>query len=242
MNARILAKVLGASAALALLVPAAVAPASAQGWYRGPQSYGYGPDEGYPPAQDYAAPPEYGAPRDYGSQSYTPPTYVVPPPYQPEPEYRAQGYPPPRYAPPYRYEYEPGQSGETYGPEEAYGPDEGYGPGGRSFYRSPEAPPVGQDYTGSSAAPERYGPGYRGSEWGYPQAQSEHYYMPYRTERLVASVDVNLRDGPSDGAPVRTVLPAGTPVRITGSTESGWVQVDSPFGSGWVYSRYLAPA
>jgi uncharacterized protein YgiM (DUF1202 family) len=251
MNARILAKLLGAFAALVWLVPVAAAPAAAQDWYRGPQSYGYGPDEGYPPAQayqnyDYAAPPEYGSPRDYQSQTYEPPSYV-PPRWEPAPEDQAQGYYPPRqYAPSYRYEpeYGQGQSDETFGPGEAYVPDEAYGPSGRSLYRPPEAPPVAQGYAGSSAAPEDYGRGYPESEWGYPQARTEHYYEPYRnqSERLVAAVDVNLRVGPSDEAPVRTVLPAGTPVRITGSTESGWVQIESRFGSGWVYSRYLAPA
>jgi hypothetical protein len=252
MSARILAKLLGASAALALLVPVAVAPAAAQDWYRGPQSYGYGPDESYPPAQayqNYSAPPEYGSPQEYGSQNYGPPEYVLPPRYEPAPEDQAQGYYPPRqYAPSYRYEpeYGPGQPNETYGSGEAYAPDETYGPAGRPLYRLPEVPPVGRGYSGSSAAPEGYGRGYPESEWRYPQARTEHYYAPFQSrnqsERLVAAVDVNLRDGPSNEAPVRTILPAGTPVRITGSTESGWVQVDSQFGSGWVYSRYLAPA
>jgi Bacterial SH3 domain len=248
MNARILTRLLGASAALALLVPVTVAPAAAQDWYRGPQNYGYGPDEGYPPAQayqDYTAPPEYGPPQEYESESqnYGPPGYVLPPRDEPAPEDQAQGYYPPRqYAPSYRYEpgYGAGQPDETYVPDETYGPSSG-----RSLYRSPEVPPVGRGYTGSSAAPEGSGQGYSEGEWAYPQARTEHYYAPSQSqtwsERLVAAVDVNLRDGPSDGAPVRTVLPAGTPVRITGSTESGWVQVDSQFGSGWVYSRYLAP-
>ncbi len=259
MRTRILARLLGASAALALLVPVTVAPAAAQDWYPGPQSYGYGPDEGYPPAQayqdhayqDYTAPPESGPPQEYGSESqnYGPPGYALPPRDEPAPEDRAQGYYPPRqYAPSYRYEpeYGPGQPGEAYGPGDAYVPDEAYGHSGRSLYRSPEVPPVGRFYSGSSAAPEGYGQGRPESAWAYPQARTEHYYAPYQSrnqsERLVAAVDVNLRVGPSDEAPVRTILPAGTLVRITGSTESGWVQVDSRFGSGWVYSRYLAPA
>jgi hypothetical protein len=259
MRTRILARLLGAAAALALLVPVTVAPAAAQDWYRGPQSYGYGPDAGYPPArsyqdnayQDYAAPPEYGPPQEYGSESqdYGPPGCALPPRDGPAPGDQAQGYYPPRqYAPSYRYapEYGPGQPDEAYGPGDAYVPDEAYGPSGRSLYRSPEVPPVGRGYSGSSAAPEGSGQGRPERGWVYPQAPTEHRSAPdhswNQSERLVAAVDVNLRDGPSDEAPVRTILPAGTPVRITGSTESGWVQVDSRFGSGWVYSRYLAPA
>jgi hypothetical protein len=251
MNARILGKLLGASAALALLLPLAV-PASAQAWYGGPRSYGYEPDMGYPPApgdQDYTGPPQYGMPQDYrspdyrASQEYPPPGYPAPPQYGSEEEYQAQGYPPPRYAPPYRSEAEP-----DYGPGESYGSNEAYTPENRSLYRPPEVPPMGRNYTGSSMAPEPYRPSrpqtrwiYPRTGWGYPQAETGRA-MPYRSERLVSAVDLNLRAAPGDMAPIRTVLPAGTPVRISGPAQSGWVPVETPFGSGWVYGRYIAPA
>jgi len=232
MNARILGKVLGASAALALLVPVAVSPASAQAWYPGPRDYGYGPDAGYPSARDYATPPAYAPqavqPQTYGQQEYPPPQ-----PYGPE-----EAYPPPRYAAP-----------ERYGAGQGYGPGAGtYGSNNPSLYRPPEVPPVEEGYAGSSAPPPPSGPEYPESGWGPPRTGWSNpppqtgRYAPSPGEHLIAAIDVNLRAGPSNSAPVRTVLPAGTPVHIAGPGQGGWVQVDSPLGRGWVYGRYLAPA
>jgi hypothetical protein len=311
MNAHILEKALGVSAALALLIPVVVSPAVAQTWYGGQQVHGYGPDIGYPPAQGYAVPPAYGSPQDYQSQSYGPQIYPPPPQYGQAQPNEAPGYEVPGAAAPYWYRspqgynpnegygpiesYSPDQAYgpsegygpiESYGPDQAYGPSEryganpaygfnqGYGPNGayyganeaygpnaaygsnsRSVYRPPEVPPVDQGYAGSSAGPDRYGPaypetgwsypganwGYPRTGWAYPQARAGRY-APYRTERLVSAIDLNLRAGPSNMAPVRMVLPAGTPVHIAGPAVGGWWQVETPFGPGWVYSRYIARA
>jgi hypothetical protein len=242
MNARLLGKMLGASAALAVLVPVAVSPASAQAWYPGPRDYGYGqgyrPGAGYPPAPDYATPPAY-APQDMQPQTYGQQEYPPPQPYEPE-----EAYPPQRYAAPERYGAEPG-----YGPGEAYGPEEGtYGANNPSLYRTPGVPPGGRGYAGSSRMPRSYGPEYPEAGWEPPRTgwssppPQTGRYAPSRSERLVSAIDVNLRAGPSNSAPVLTVLPAGTPVHIAGPGQGGWVQVDSPRGRGWVYGRYLAPA
>jgi hypothetical protein len=266
MNARILGKVLGATAVLALLVPVAVSPAAAQTWYGGPPDYGYGQgspgrgspyqyggEQGYGPGETYGPDRTYGADEGYGpSRPYSPDqtqTYGANPGYGPNESYGPdqtygadEGYGPSRpYGPDQTQTYGAGQG---YGPNESY--DGGYGPNGRSAYRPPEVPPARQGYGGQSVAPQGYGAGYPESYyprsfWGYPQAQTGGRASD-RAERLVSAIDVNMRAAPSNDAPVRTVLPAGTPVRIIGSTASGWVQVESPFGQGWVYSRYLAPA
>jgi hypothetical protein len=259
---------LGATAVLALLVPIAAAPAAAQTWYGGPPDYGYGQgspergspyqyggEQGYTPGETYAPDRSYGADEGYGpSQPYGPDqtqTYGANPDqgygsnesYGPDQTYGAnEGYGPSE-------PYGPGRT-QTYSTDQGYAPsqsyDEGYGPNGRSDYRPPEVPPSGQGYGGQSAAPQGYGSGYPETFyprtfWGYPQGQTGNQ-APYRAERLVPVVDLNMHAGPGDDAPVRAVLPAGTPVHIIGATASGWVQVASPFGQGWVYSRYLAPA
>ena len=59
---------------------------------------------------------------------------------------------------------------------------------------------------------------------------------------VVAIAGLNLRAGPNGNSPVRLSLPVGTPVHIAGPDVGGWRPVSTPSGSGWVYSRYLAPA
>lgn len=257
MKARIAARLLGATAALALLIPVATSPASAQGWSPG---YGNGADEGYPPAQgyrdrgyqaqedqDYTAPPEYGAARDERSRDYDESQGYGVRRSAPDRYGRAHGYGPDEtYSRTETYRRD-----ETYGAN-AYGPDETYDRESRSLYRAPEVPPRRQGYAGSSEGPGRYGPDYSGtypgSGWGAPRTgwvtpQSDAgRYAPAPSGRLVSAVDLNLRVGPSDAAPVQAVLPAGTPVRVTGTGQNGWVQVESPFGAGWVYGRYLGRA
>lgn len=248
MNARIAARLLGASAALALALPLAAAPASAQDWDQG---YGRGPDAGYlaehayPGDRDYGVPPEYGAERDFrGSQNQD---------YPPRDYGRSRDRTSSRYGIEEGEGYGPGErryesgSSYSYSYEDVY-PEEANGPRSREIYRRPEAPPVAQGYAGSSEGPELHGRGYPESEWGYPRSgwtappASAGRYVPAPAGRLVASVDLNLRVGPSDDAPVQAVLPAGTPVRVTAAGGGGWVQVDTPFGQGWVYGRYLARA
>lgn len=249
MKTPLMARMLGASAALALLIPAA--PALAQAWdgsYGPPPEAGSPPPgyPGYPGDQELVPPPGSGIPPDYRAQSQD----------SPPPEYEPPGAAiPPRYGPSRQYSANETRKSdgpnETYGAREAYGvgekygPEEAYSPAGRSLYRAPEAPPPGRSYAGTG---EGYGSGSAGTGWVYPRPEwgapraSVGRVAPAPRGQVVSVIDLNLRAGPSDEARVRTVLPAGTPVRVTGFGQGGWVQVDSPFGPGWVYGRYLARA
>jgi hypothetical protein len=53
---------------------------------------------------------------------------------------------------------------------------------------------------------------------------------------------VFLRSGPSTGSPVIGTLRPGMAVQVLASANYGWIQVETPAGSGWTYSSYLAPA
>jgi hypothetical protein len=52
---------------------------------------------------------------------------------------------------------------------------------------------------------------------------------------------VSLRSGPSTASPVIGTLRPGMPVRELASANYGWIQVETPAGSGWTYGSYLAP-
>ena len=113
------------------------------------------------------------------------------------------------------------------------------------------------DYEYSPPAAYYEAPRY-GSTWEDPYAYrpysgvaEEEYYgsseppapRAYRGDsgEFVAVVDLNMHVAPGDMAPVSTVLPAGTPMRLAGPDVGGWWRVNSPYGIGWVYSRYLDP-
>ena len=51
---------------------------------------------------------------------------------------------------------------------------------------------------------------------------------------------VNIRSAPSGNAPVLGTAPKGTQFTAT-KREGDWVQVESPRGSGWISSQFLAP-
>jgi hypothetical protein len=53
---------------------------------------------------------------------------------------------------------------------------------------------------------------------------------------------VFLRSGPSTGSPVIGRLQPGMAVQVIASGNYGWMQVETPAGSGWTYGSYLAPA
>lgn len=53
---------------------------------------------------------------------------------------------------------------------------------------------------------------------------------------------VFLHAGPSGEQPVIRTLRPGEPLRILANAPGGWVQVETPAGSGWAYGNYLAPA
>jgi hypothetical protein len=52
---------------------------------------------------------------------------------------------------------------------------------------------------------------------------------------------VFLHAGPTGEAPVIGTLHPGEPLRVLASAPGGWMQVDSPQGSGWAFGSYLAP-
>jgi uncharacterized protein YraI len=52
---------------------------------------------------------------------------------------------------------------------------------------------------------------------------------------------VSLRSGPSTASPVIGTLRPGMPVRELASANYGWIQVETPAGSGWTFGSYLAP-
>ena len=53
---------------------------------------------------------------------------------------------------------------------------------------------------------------------------------------------VSLRSGPNTNSPVIGTLRPGMSLRVLATANYGWMQVDSPVGSGWAYGKgYLAP-
>jgi uncharacterized protein YkwD/uncharacterized protein YraI len=55
----------------------------------------------------------------------------------------------------------------------------------------------------------------------------------------VATNNVNLRAQPSATAPILSVVPAGSPVTLTGSQANGYLNVRIAGQAGWIDSRYL---
>jgi hypothetical protein len=52
---------------------------------------------------------------------------------------------------------------------------------------------------------------------------------------------VSLRSGPSSGSPVIGTLRPGMAVQVLASANYGWMQVETPAGTGWTYGSFLAP-
>jgi uncharacterized protein YkwD/uncharacterized protein YraI len=55
----------------------------------------------------------------------------------------------------------------------------------------------------------------------------------------IATNNVNLRTQPSATAPILSVVPAGSPVTLTGSQANGYLNVRTAGQAGWIDSRYL---
>ena len=53
---------------------------------------------------------------------------------------------------------------------------------------------------------------------------------------------VSLRSGPNTSSPVIGTLQPGMTVQVLASANHGWLQVETPAGSGWTWGSYLAPA
>ena len=56
---------------------------------------------------------------------------------------------------------------------------------------------------------------------------------------VVATNNVNLRAQPSATAPILSIVPAGSPVTLTGSQANGYLNVRIAGQAGWIDSRYL---
>jgi uncharacterized protein YraI len=56
---------------------------------------------------------------------------------------------------------------------------------------------------------------------------------------VMATNNVNLRAQPSADAPVLTVVPAGSPVSLTGSQANGYANVRVNGQAGWIDTNYL---
>ena len=55
----------------------------------------------------------------------------------------------------------------------------------------------------------------------------------------IATNNVNLRAQPSATAQILSVVPAGSPVTLTGSQANGYLNVRIAGQAGWIDSRYL---
>ena len=55
----------------------------------------------------------------------------------------------------------------------------------------------------------------------------------------IATNNVNLRSQPSATAPILSVVPAGSPVTLTGSQANGYLNVRAAGQAGWIDNRYL---
>jgi uncharacterized protein YraI len=51
--------------------------------------------------------------------------------------------------------------------------------------------------------------------------------------------NVNLRAQPSADAPILSIVPAGSPVTLTGSQANGYVNVRAAGQAGWIDAQYL---
>ena len=101
----------------------------------------------------------------------------------------------------------------------------GYAPPGAAFAPPPAAyapPPAG--YSGTSVPPA----GFTGTA------------EPAVPRHFVANRLTPMRTGPREGFDIKAVLPPGTPVTTDGYVGGDWWQVQTRYGTGWVYSRDLS--
>jgi uncharacterized protein YgiM (DUF1202 family) len=76
----------------------------------------------------------------------------------------------------------------------------------------------------------------------YTPPQGEANVPAYGAAGTTTAVHaVFMRAGPSTDQPVVGTLQPGMPAQVLASANYGWVQVQSPAGTGWVYGSYLAP-
>ena len=80
---------------------------------------------------------------------------------------------------------------------------------------------------------------YKGVEgWAFAQYLATHDCVaPARTE--IATVNLNLRAGPSLKDKVLLVIPAGAKVTLTGRSANGFLSVRYKKVDGWAFAQYL---
>jgi uncharacterized protein YgiM (DUF1202 family) len=99
-------------------------------------------------------------------------------------------------------------------------------------------PPGGYSYSGTSGRSAGHigtaaQPRDIGQDGGYGST------APDSARSFIADRQTVLRQGPRDGFDIIAVLPAGTRVTTDGYVGGDWWQVQSKYGTGWVYSRDL---
>lgn len=72
-----------------------------------------------------------------------------------------------------------------------------------------------------------------------PRAVADMSAQPASGETTPAQA-VSMRAGPNTGMPVIGTLRPGMSLQILATANHGWMQVQSPVGTGWVYGSYLA--
>jgi uncharacterized protein YraI len=75
--------------------------------------------------------------------------------------------------------------------------------------------------------------------WAFGAYLAQDLPTPSPNETAVTTDRLNLRSGPSLADGVRTVLPAGAPVTVTGPASNGFRPVTWGGYSGWAYETYL---
>lgn len=74
---------------------------------------------------------------------------------------------------------------------------------------------------------------------GRNRSGADHVDDAERTLRPFATEDLNLRVGPSTSDPIRTIIPAGTTVELTGAERDGFIAVRYDGKTGWVAREYV---
>lgn len=90
-------------------------------------------------------------------------------------------------------------------------------------------------------APLSLGPASAQSQSYYPLPSSAVGVPAHQVSGTTTPIHaVSMRAGPGTDNPVIGTLQPGMPLQILASANYGWMQVQSPVGTGWVYGSYLA--
>lgn len=90
-------------------------------------------------------------------------------------------------------------------------------------------------------APVPAAPPYEVAAPYYPPTYGMPPGTPMPGGGLVTTAPLHLRAGPSARARILATLPPGMPVLPLPRRAGNWLEVQTGYGAGWVYTRYLAP-